>query len=1295
MPSGPVGSSPPLPVGPPQPAPSYMRDNTLNQYGTAPDRGTMDGPYLGSGPLEPVRDNNETSRVAADDGFWLSTLGPLGISPFAPEGYQFFRNVKDFGTVGDGVTDDTAAINRAMSSLSQSNQDDLRCGLECGSSSVLNAVVYFPSGTYLITKPIIMYFHTQMVGNPSSRPIIQGSANFSGIALVDANPYVPGGNGRTWYVNQSNFFRQIRNFVFSMKGMARHNWDGDQEYVPAGIHWTIGQATSIANCDFQMDVSTAEGSATAVGIFMENGSGGSVSDLTFFGESSDPPQGTGSITVLDSHFNGVPYAITVAHQEHQYPSIVLDNLLVENSESVVLVSGGETLLPGSGGPLWFNSWMSGYQVLPDGYSGRRTGFVGAKPNKPTSLLGGQGGYFYRSKPQYDGAGLVVATEHGISNDATGDQTSAINALLRGNVGSIVFFPGGVYLVKGTVEIPVGSKIVGSGWSQIMATGSYFADEFDPKVMARVGQPGDSGVIEISDMLFTTKEGTAGCILMEWNVHESHQGSAAIWDSHFRVGGGGGTDLLLEDCPIHTSSPIEDCKAATMMLHMTKESSGFFDNVWVWVADHDLDDPLNAEAFNGKNGIPENVYTQSMTLVSIYVGRGVLIESDGPTWFWGGGSEHAQLYQWQLLDASNIVMGHLQTETPYYQDNPTALEPYTVGEWPADPRFEDCAEDFCKKAWAMRILNSTDVFLYGLGFYSFFQDNNLGCALSEECQLSFIDTNYAERVWMYNIFTKGNVEIVSPEGGIPPLLFNDTTRNGYTSNVAAWLALALEGGDRGSSLEPGSGEGSGVVYIDPDLWEGEDGDGTVTVQCYDPFTTSLEVGWLTDTTYVFDGETITTTVFVTVVQMTVLTIPPMTTSIIPLWNVNITEGETSITIKATTSLLPPPITITNDPDPEDNGSSHPTNTRTITPKPWPWPTDEIPTTTTTRTTTEGDDDDDDDDDDDGEVPIVIVHTRESLHLVFNRYLQLTPYAQDFWDEDNPNRPNPDNPGEPDPDCTTSTYSSCQTLCIPTPTQSCSSTCSRVIGCSTTGTDIEATITPAPGHGVYMESYEPWFLTTPSFEEYLDAAQDVLEELSSLDGFPDFDSTSEEPPPPTTSTSEIPIPTNPPAGNFYCFREHNDDGRWGGFTDPEAVAIVEHFCSNEPLSPSNTFGYASRDSQTGVLVSVTWADDQTGCKAKSEMPMGEWCIDTISIMLLSCDLQLGEPYYGGAFVDNADYGCVRWWMGADTLAALAPVPDQGPQPLPPSEQEAHLEQVSELEPQLPRISRELRAKNSTTL
>lgn len=41
---------------------------------------------------------------------------------------------------------------------------------------------------------------------------------------------------------------------------------------------------------------------------------------------------------------------------------------------------------------------------------------------------------------------------------------------------------------------------------------------------RVGKRGDVGSVEISDMLFTVKGATAGAILMEWNIHESTQGS---------------------------------------------------------------------------------------------------------------------------------------------------------------------------------------------------------------------------------------------------------------------------------------------------------------------------------------------------------------------------------------------------------------------------------------------------------------------------------------------------------------------------------------------------------------------------------------------------------------------------------------------------------------------------------------------------------------------------------------------------------------------------------------------------
>jgi len=79
-------------------------------------------------------------------------------------------NVKDFGAVGDGVTDDTAAIQAALSN---------------GAGTVIA-----PAGTYLLTSSVIIYSNTKLIGDGYGSTIFQeggSAADFTISLLVNEN----------------------------------------------------------------------------------------------------------------------------------------------------------------------------------------------------------------------------------------------------------------------------------------------------------------------------------------------------------------------------------------------------------------------------------------------------------------------------------------------------------------------------------------------------------------------------------------------------------------------------------------------------------------------------------------------------------------------------------------------------------------------------------------------------------------------------------------------------------------------------------------------------------------------------------------------------------------------------------------------------------------------------------------------------------------------------------------------------------------------------------------------------
>lgn len=151
------------------------------------------------------------------------------------------------------MTDDTAAINAAISAGS-------RFGPASGQSSTTTpAIVYFPSGTYLISSSIIDYYFTQLIGNANAIPVLKATTGFTGLGLIDGDQYQSDGNQGWGSTNV--FFRQIRNLELDLTSIPANT-------AATGIHWPTAQATSIQNVQILM--SSASGTQHQ-GIFIENG----------------------------------------------------------------------------------------------------------------------------------------------------------------------------------------------------------------------------------------------------------------------------------------------------------------------------------------------------------------------------------------------------------------------------------------------------------------------------------------------------------------------------------------------------------------------------------------------------------------------------------------------------------------------------------------------------------------------------------------------------------------------------------------------------------------------------------------------------------------------------------------------------------------------------------------------------------------------------------------------------------------------------------------------------------------
>ncbi|KAG7284894.1 hypothetical protein NEMBOFW57_009509 [Staphylotrichum longicolle] len=478
-------------------------------------------------------------------------------------------------------------------------------------------------------------------------------------------------------------------------------------------------------------------------------------------------QTVGSVLVVDSSFTNTPIGIKTAYDPaspQTNGTLIMDNVdMTGTSQAVFNNATGSVIVPGNQKVSFFAQGRT--YGGAGGVSGKAVQAPQQAVQKPAVLLDSTTGkVFTRSKPQYENvpaSSFVRVKANGAKGDGKTDDTVAIQAIFdKATPDQIVYFDHGAYIITKTVKVPKNIRITGEMWPLILAGGdTIFKDQANP-------QP----VFQMSDLIFGTAGPQPGAIMMEWNIRGTTAGAAGLWDVHTRIGGYAGTQLELEQCaknPNATNPINPSCFGSFLMLHIPAGGSAYLENTWYWVADHSLE----PSARDGQ--------------IDVFNGRGVLIEGEGPVWGWATASEHSVLYNYQFHNASNIYLALIQTETPYFQGNPDATQPFTVNPTYADPDFaKSCAADTtgtCKRAWGVRAVNSRDVFIYGAGLYSFFDNYAQDCLKTQSCQANVVSLEGRSEVHFYGLSTKASVNMLTVEG--EGVALDRDNRNNFCATLA--------------------------------------------------------------------------------------------------------------------------------------------------------------------------------------------------------------------------------------------------------------------------------------------------------------------------------------------------------------------------------------------------------------------------------------------------------------------------------------------------------------------------------
>ncbi len=482
-----------------------------------------------------------------------------------------FRNVRDFGAKGNGVSDDTSAFIRAL---------ELERG-GTGTREKTPANVYVPSGTYLLSDTLIVYRATLLAGDADQPPTLVLKKNSPGFGdpqkpkplIVTYGAYETDPADRQWAIRtdqvggstNNTFLITVRHLNLKIEAGNPGAW---------GIFWLVAQQTALRNV--AIDAGAGQGCLKCLWW----GGGGVMSHLKLVGgdygwhvqetsqwaarsfelsgqrKASLWLNGVWNFALLDFRFRQTaPMQVlggNVSLVGSSFEEITGGNA-IENRGGSLVLAGVQTqgvrevvqgaLAASAAGKTEVQLWAAGPAMV----NGKE--LAGA-----THDLASVADVLPREWPSpaypLPEIGTRSVQACGAVGDGKADDTAAIQRAI--DECREVFFPAGTYVVSDTLRLRPDSRLFGEMWSIIKLRRDAAGYQPAASRKALLDIPDDPAATVTLCHLFFQME-TPGGIWMDWRAGEK--------------------SVLIDTLCIPTSTAQE------LLWRISGQGGGFFENSW--------------------------------------------------------------------------------------------------------------------------------------------------------------------------------------------------------------------------------------------------------------------------------------------------------------------------------------------------------------------------------------------------------------------------------------------------------------------------------------------------------------------------------------------------------------------------------------------------------------------------------------------------------------------------------------------------------------------------------------------